>query len=236
MVELQMLEPFSVVKYMFCNAGIHVDGEQVKNFWRHHRTVASPWAVASDATEAHIPLGLFGDAAKVRQLSYNLPEKYLGIFINAPLWRPRSCRSARWLVFAIKEDQLYKHYTLNAVYRRLVWSLNLLHSGLYPECGPDGEPLTGAEKERAGKQIANGLVFSVTEVRADWLYHKQALRLTSSWKAGSKSPVCFLCPAVLRGQDRYTDLDSSTSAIWCKEYTLSQFLTQQLHHEGGPSN
>lgn len=235
-VTLKMLEPFAVVRYMFCEAGLQISRDRIKEFWSHHRTVGSPWALASDATHEHVPLGLFGDACKVRQMSYNPPEKWLGIFLNCPLWRPTSCRATRWLIFAIREDHLYKHETLNEVYRRVVWSLNLLHDGLYPHSGPQNEGLTEAQKARAGTPICNGMRFSVTEFRADWLYHKQSLRLVSSWKAGSRAPVCFLCPSYLRGTDRYTDLESRTSALWCKSYNLNRFLVEQLETHGGASH
>lgn len=227
MKELSLLEPFSVVRYMFCDVGIHVDYNQVGQFWSHHWQVGSPWAVNSSASQRHIPLGLHGDGAKLRQLAYQAPQKMVGIFLNAPLWRPRSVRAGRWLLFAIREEDLYKHETLNAAYHRIVWSLNCLHSGLYPCSGPNGEPLEGKFRERANTPICNGMQFSVTEIRGDWAYHKQSLRFRSSWSGGVNVPVCFQCPAMNSGPDCYYDV-SENSPLWSKQYNLVQFLVEQV--------
>lgn len=228
MKDLKILEPFSVVKYMFCEAGVAVDYDDVERFWSHHWEVKSPWAMGTSATNRHIPLGLHGDGAKLRQLSYQKPQKMIGIWLNCPLWRPKSVRASRWLLCAIREEYLYKHFTLNAIYHRLVWSLNCLHSGVYPSTGPKGEPLEGKHKERAGTEICNnGMKFSVTEVRGDWSYHKQLLRFFSSWAGGANMPVCFLCPAWNSGPDRFYDV-SETSPLWRKQYTLVSFLIEQM--------
>lgn len=235
MVELSLLEPFSVVKYMFDDAGVSVDYEQVRHFWSHHRRMGSPWAVASSSSDRHIPLGLHGDAAKLRQLAFQPAQKMLGIFLNAPLWRPKTCRASRWLLFAIREEDLYKHHTLNAVYHRIVWSLNCLHSGMYPSTGPNGEQLEGKKKERAGQPICQGMQFSVTEIRADWVYHKQALRFHSSWAGGVTVPVCFLCPAMTRGADRFYDV-SESSPLWSKQLDFVQFLAKQIPEEDPSSS
>lgn len=227
MKDFKLLEPFSVVKYMFCEAGVAVDPDDVKKFWLHHWEVGSAWATETTATDQHIPLGLHGDGAKLRQLAFQRAQKMIGIFLNAPLWRPKSCRASRWLLCAIREDDLYLHHTLNAIYRRIVWSLNCLRDGVYPSTGPDGEPLQGKHRLRSGTPICNGLKFAVTEIRADWLYHKQVLRFSSSWKGGAKVPVCFHCPAWASGPDKYYDV-SETSPLWMKQYTLVEFLVEQM--------
>ena len=214
-VELKILEPFSVVKYMFCEAGLKLDPRTVREFWEHHVSVGSPWVSNSKAAieKVHIPLGLFGDAAKVRQLSFNKSQKILGIFLNAPLWRPRSCRASRWLIFSIREDLLVKHETLNKIYHHVTWSLNCLYEDKYPSSGPNGEELVGKQKDRAGQAICGGLKFSVTEIRGDWLYHKQVFRFRSSWKGGANLPVCWQCPAMGSGVDRYYHVDASSHAL-----------------------
>ena len=230
MKDLKLLEPFSVVRYMFCEAGLAVDYEAVKKFWAHHWEVGSPWAKDTTATDQHIPLGLHGDGAKIRQIAFQPAQKMVGIFLNAPLWRPKSCRASRWLLCAIREEDLYQHFTLNAIYHHIVWSLNCLHDGVFPSTGPNGEELQGKQKERAGSPICNGMKFAVTEVRGDWLYHKQLLRFRSSWAGGAKVTVCFQCPAWNFGPDRFYDV-SETSPLWMKQYSLIEFLVQQMPHQ-----
>lgn len=212
MTELTLLEPFSIVKYMFGEAGVSVDYDAVKKFWSHHKAMGSPWALNSTATDEHIPLGLHGDGAKVRQLAYQPAQKIVGIWLNAPLWRPKSVRASRWLIAAIKEEDLYQHYTLDCLYKRITWSLNCLHSGVFPSTGPNGETLEGKKLARAGTPICDGKVFAVTEVRADWVYHKQVLRFQSSWKGGARVPVCFFA---LRGTLGRTNIMMSVNPLCC---------------------
>lgn len=163
----------------------------------------------------------------MRQLAFQPAQKVIGIFLNAPLWHPKSCRASRWLLCAIREEDLYLHYTLNAIYHRIVWSLNLLHTGLYPSTGPNGEQLEGKHSLRAGTPICGGMQFAITEIRADWLYHKQLLRFRSSWKGGAKVTVCFQCPAWNSGPDRFYDV-SETSPLWMKQYTFVEFMAEQM--------
>ena len=91
----------------------------------------------------------------------------------------------------------------------------------------DGEELVGKQKDRAGQSICGGLKFSLTEIRGDWLYHKQVFRFRSSWKGGTNLPVCFQCPAMASGVNRYYHVDASTP-LWSIQYDLIQFLVQQL--------
>lgn len=212
---------------MVCEAGIHIDFDQVKEFWAHHRRMQSPWAVNAQATDVHVPLGLHGDGAKLRQLAFQPAQKMVGIWLNAPLWRPKNVRASRWLLCAVREEDLYKHYTLNAIYHRIVWSLNCLYEGVYPRTGPNGEQLEGKYKARAGQPICNGLKFCVTEVRGDWAYHKQSLRFKSSWSGGKNVPVCFQCPALGSGPDCYYNVRED-SQLWGKQYSLTEFLNQQM--------
>ena len=229
MQQLQILDPMSVVRYMFMEAGLELPMQDVHQYWDHLHACGSPFALNASASRDHIPLGLFGDAVKFRQLSFGKPQKMVGVFLNCPLWRPKWSRASRWLLFAIRESDLTDAVypgTLDAVYHQIVWSLNYLHDGHYPRTGPHGEPLQGRQQERAGKPVCEGRRFCVTEIRADWLYHKQLLRFRSSWLSGVKAPVCFLCPAYSRGADCWLDVEDS-SPVWRKQYGVAEFLSEQ---------
>ena len=123
--------------------------------------------------------------------------------------------------------QICKSSKLNKIYHHVTWSLNFLYEDKYPSSGPNGEELVGKQKDRAGQSICGGLKFSLTEIRGDWLYHKQVFRFRSSWKGGTNLPVCFQCPAMASGVNRYYHVDASTP-LWSKQYNLIQFLVQQL--------
>lgn len=229
--QLEVLDPVSVVRYMV-DAGLKIDMKAVRKFWDHHSSVNSPWIVQSQATRDHVPLGLFGDAVKFRQKRYGKPEKMLAVFLNAPLWRPKLARASRWLLFAIRENDVYEHKTLDCIFHYLVWRLNVLHDGTFPITGRSGEPLTGRDRERAGQAVCNGLRFAITELRGDWLYHRQVFRMRSTWLSGKKKPRCAIfaqrtTQALVAGYSWKTVRPCGTSSThWLSGWWINVRLTR----------
>lgn len=230
LVDLDVLDPFDLVHYLWNVIGIDVPEAAVRQYWQHHRSRGSAWALHSQASECTMPLGLYGDSVKVRS-TYQGLEKMVGIFLNVPLYRPRSVRCSRWLLCTVQEHLLHSHHTLDCIFRYLTWALNQLYTGKFPTCGPDGEALTGKAASRAGQWVCpkNKLTFQVTELRGDWLWHKQVFRFRSSWKGGSKQPVCFKCKAWAKGpvDQLYYHIEEN-SPLWSTEYpTVVDFLVDQ---------
>lgn len=175
----------------------------------------------------HVPVGLYGDGAKARQQAYQLPEKVVGIFLNLPLWRPKSSRLSRFLIFAIEEDLCFGRRTLNAIYARITWSLNHMFFGKWPEKGPAGENLTDP---RAGTLLTpDGKKFALTEHRGDWRFMKWVLGFRSSWKAGTTAPVCYRCSAWGKGPPatQYFHVGEN-AATWATEYNRTQFILNEM--------
>ena len=79
-VNLEMLEPYDVIRYLVMEIGIDIPQHQVHHYWDHWRGVGAEWALHTDAGRDHIPLGLYGDAARVRQPPYAEPQKFFGLF------------------------------------------------------------------------------------------------------------------------------------------------------------
>ena len=117
-------------------------------------------------TPQHIPIAIYGDACTVRG---NI--KVLGIFLSFPLWRAKSTRCSRWLVCALEEAKLWGTETLNTIFKRITFSLNMLFNGW--------------DVER-DVQLAGGRIFTVTELRGDWLWHKQCWNFSSSLACNEK--------------------------------------------------
>lgn len=230
---IEMLEPFSVIEYLWNTVGIDLDQQAVRTFWEEHRKRGTPWAVHSDADSDVIPLGLYGDACRIRQQAHQPAQKALGIFLNCPIFRPHSSRASRWLLMSIDEGLLYKRKTLNKIMARIVWSLNILSEDRYPACGPHGESFSGKFQDRVGQRIT-GKRFSVVELRGDWLHHKHVFAFNSTWQAGKNKPVCFCCPAYRSGECRYYNI-LETSPLWQRQYTLGQFLRLEMPKKD-PSN
>ncbi|CAE7784621.1 unnamed protein product, partial [Symbiodinium sp. CCMP2456] len=205
---LPMLDPHSVIAYLWNIIGVQVPSKDVQTFWHHSRQHRQPWALEHPATDRHIPIGIYGDAAKI-PTAFNA-DKILGIFINLPLWRPTSIRASRFLIFAVEESKLWGTHTLSAVLERIVWSLNLLFEGKRPTVDPQGNDMPDPFKFY-GWVCRDKSVFALTEIRGDQLWHKQIFRFSASWVWTSQK-VCHACDARAHGpesQDRlYFNFDA----------------------------
>ncbi len=230
MSSLDMLEPISLISYLWNHVGIHVEPSQVAYYWRFNRERGAPWAVRHEGTEQHIPLSVYGDSAKMRSTPFG-PQKILGVYLSCPLWRPKSIRCSKWLVFAILEDQLFSWKTLHAIYRRLAWSLNILFVGLMPAKDIDGKSMSLPKCEPGQYLINKKVKFALTEIKGDWVFHKQLFRFKSSWKGGSTVPVCFLCRAMSNQEPFYFDIGPN-APCWDAQYTLTDFLAEQMPSHG----
>ena len=223
-----MMDPHSIIAFLYNEAGLTIPVDAVKNYWAKSRANREPWALASDATSSHVPLGLYGDNATVTTKFGK--ESVLALFLNIPLFRPYSVRSSRFLICAIPEEKLWGDATLTLLYQRIVWSCNLMHVGLHPAVGPRGEDLPDSLAKLSGKPICNpGAVFSVTELRGDWSWTKKLLRVTASWTGNQ---VCYWCPARANGDwhERYYNFESPS---WDgAQYSLPEFLEHQMPSRG----
>lgn len=221
-----MIDVHVMVAYLWNHVGLRIDPSNTKIYWEHHQAVGSPWisACGDDWDTTMIPLGIYGDDARTRQLPYSTPEKVLGIYLNCPLFRPKSVRQSRWLLFAIEEALLYKRLTLNSIFRRIAWSFNILWNGYLPTRGPSNELL----EQAPWVPITNGLNrFFCSEIRGDWSWHRRVFGMISSWKAGVNAPVCWKCPSYATGNCPYYHVDDE-SMSQTPDHTLVEFLLQEM--------
>ena len=211
--------------FLFDVVGISIPTDIVEQYWSHYRSaeIASPWALHHPAGNQHVPIGLYGDSCKIRP-----GEKMVGIFMNLPLWRPKSIRCSKFLLTCFREEHAYRRDTLDAIFRFLVWRFNLLIEAKYPSCGIDGGPLSPGQASKAGQDVVQGgRKFAITELRGDWLWFKDIFSFKSSWKGGNKYPVCFKCEARAIEPHLYYDVKPGSSC-WTTEYDLAGFLINQM--------
>lgn len=229
-VELEVLEPHKVLNYLFDECGIEVPQTSVRTFWQHHHRVNAPWLENCDASHDHMPIGLYGDGARCRQQSYRPPEKVFGIFLSLPLWRPKTSRFSRWLLFSIDETLLYGRKTLNKVFALIAWSINCAFHGSFPTVNMQGERILSASSGRPLTRC--GTSFALTEFRGDWSYYKLIFGLDSSWKGGTNKSVCYLCKAFGQGppQTQYYHIDEHAHC-WGTMYDKVQFLVNEMPDE-----
>ena len=213
-----MYDPHKLVQFLFSEGGMTMNPQLVQKFWqikRHEEKEA--WAVASPASDSHIPIALYGDAA---QVYLHRVVKMVGIFVSFPLWRCYSNRCSRFCIFAIEEAKCWKTDTLDAIWRRVVYSLNLLFLGVHPEHG--------------GHLVSGGLKFTLTEFRGDWLFFRQVFAWTSTWT--SPTNVCFRCSARGSFQGNGSDVFYNCwddRPNW-QERDLLQFIVTQLAQRPSP--
>ena len=226
-----ILHPHRILNYLFDVAGLKVDAEDVRAFWRHTRGVREPWAMASPATDSHVPLGLHGDGARL--LTHVRFEKHVALWLNLPLWRPKSVRFSRWLLFSMPNEKQYKNRSLNVVWNRLVWSFQACFDGVHPLHGPGGGGhRTRKDRELAGMPLTRDrLQFVVTEIRGDWEFHRDVWRPTASWTG---KVICFKCPAMTK-EVPWSGLAYNFGSCpedgcqWInEEFTLEEFVANRL--------
>ena len=207
-VNFPILDPHVLMHHLFTDVGLSIPPSCVKEYWDFKRGVAKEeWALLSPATSEHIPVALYGDGVRLYK---DQQTKMVGIWVSLPLWRCQSSRCSRWCVAAIEAHKLWGTVTMDMLMARMTHSLNLLFKGFDDD----------------GDRLCNGRLFTVTELKGDWEWHKLVFQFWSAWNR--KDSVCFRCDAMLKstcGRPRFWDSNGG----W-KEYSLAEFLTWQLGH------
>lgn len=205
---LPLLDLHLVMDFLFTTGGIDLPSEIVNQFWHVKRNLArEEWALTSPATVNHIPVALYGGSCTCKG-----QIKMLGIFVSLPLWRGKSTRCSRWCLCAFEEARLWGTQTLNAIMKRIAFSLNMLFDAW--------------DSER-GVALAGGKKFTLTELRGDWLFHRQLWNFSSKWT--TLANVCYRCDCKGRSNDAnklYWEIDGNQ---W-HEYSRTEFITDQLGH------
>ena len=215
-----ILDVHSIVQYLWNDIGICVPTADVREYWQHARQHQQPWALAHPASDEHVPIGLYGDSAKITTAFDS--DKILGVFCNFPLWRPKEIRYSRFLLFAIEESKLHGPHTMNAVFKRITWSCNLLFDGCLPLACPSSVPAQQSQwicKDRSR--------FAVCELRGDQLWHKQVFRWKASW-VWTSDRVCHACDARQFGPGMQDRLYYKFAGWLPHEFSYEQFLARRM--------
>ena len=171
-----------------------------------------------------------GTGARCRQQAFRPVEKVFGFFLSLPLWRPKSSRFSRWLLSSIDESLLYQRKTLNAIFRRIAWSINSMFWGRFPTVDENGLHLN---HPRSGRHLTRcHSSFAFTELRGDWSFYHLIFGLHSSWKAGANKSVCYLCEAYGKGQpqNQYWNIEENCPC-WGTIHTKASFLAKEMPDE-----
>lgn len=215
--EHPILFPHRIISFLFDHVGIEFSAGELDAYWG-----------STLDSRSRIPLGLYGDGAQL--VTKIRIEKIFCLWMNLPIFRPKSVRYSRFLLWSCDAYILLQNKTVNQVLRWVVWSLNSLYEGVHPNSRPGGRPLSQAENRRAGTPITEmGYKFQVTEIRGDWEFHKLIWKFKCSWNS---TQVCFKCGALAKNLGDpgmlYWNLDENSS--WSQnEFTTHDFINQRLH-------
>ena len=225
-----ILYPHSVIHFLVEKGGLRIPARDITTYWQHHYQTGEAWA-QNPQTHDMLPLGLFGDAARVNT-QFGSSVNIVGIFMNIVLFRPKSVRMSRFLLFSIGDTQLWGYSTINTVLRRLVWSFNQLYAGFHPSTDWAGRELRPRLKKLAGDPITSGgLRCCVTEIRGDWSWHKKLWRWPRvSWNGIS---ICHWCRAKSKGRWPELYWNFTDGSDWHdKGFTRDEYLEERMPERG----
>ena len=167
--------PYDIMCHLIQKCNLDLEKTLVDGYWKHLQNVGDSWAWSTQRfREIHgncncWPLGFYGDEA-VLSIQNNPGNKILGLTLNCPLFRPRSTRLSRYLLFSVESDKIVSiKATLYPVLQVLVDSFN-----------------------RLTEEGISGTYFLVSEIRGDQVFFRQIFRHRSWWRS---KDMCFRCRA-----------------------------------------
>ena len=182
---------------------MEIPAAAVSKYWTHAQHYDCPWKDVSPNGE-HIPLGLYGDAAKYAPTG----EKIIAYFLNVVLWTPKSSRMSRWLLYTLENDVCLGAQSLNPLLKPIVESLLKCYNGL----------------EIRGRNHR----FAVSELRGDWEWHVLSFDLQRNWRMHT---FCWRCNVSKQpGAHENTMWDFSDDPGWASsELNHIQFLAHMIN-------
>ena len=219
-----IMYPHSIISFLYRSTSFNIPKSAVKHFWKTSRENQEPWALWSKAGDTCIPIGLYGDGVTIHLKVGS--ESIASLSLSFPLWRPRSCRSSRFLMFCIPERILFGQLTLNCVLRKIVWSCNAAYEGYHPTWMPHG-PLSENLSKFAGQKLCPGSeTFTVTELRGDWAWHRKTFQFRARWQG---LEVCHACGAKANGPWIARYYNFSGTAEWENNpFSEAQIIARML--------
>ena len=219
-----LLFPHRILTYLFNTVGLTLDLQVLSKFWDN--AIQSRKPNVDETSRSCIPLGLYGDAAQL--VTKIRKEKMLLLTLNIPIFRPRTIRYSRFVLWAVDFYRLVPHKTINTVLRWITWSLNACYEGLNPSVRMGGRPLNKQEQARAGTPLTEqGWRFQLVEIRGDWEFHKLIWQMPKcSWNA---LHVCFKCPAECKSGQGFEYWNCEEGSAWAQQpFTTTDFMLRRL--------
>ena len=186
-----MFDPHAMLEYLFDEIGLQISQADIGRYWQEAADRGCPWA-ATESGQMRIPVKIFGDDCVYDERQ----TKAYAIYMSLPLWRPKSARNSRFLIWTQKSSQFVGIEGLQPVLARMVWSFNLLYH-------------TGLEK--------SGHRFCVCEIGGDWSWNRFFWQIERHWNS---AVPCMYCDVKKYGRRSYVEMPVLP---W---KTTVEFLTQ----------
>ena len=196
------------MNYLIGVCNFTLDPGNLRAFWRHLDSINDAWAAHSIGWRHSLnalpwPLGLYGDDANIGLI--NSPySKVFGLWMSVVLYRPRSTRLSRFLLFSIEQDKVVS-----------------VEATIYPVL-----ELIKESCNRLTRDGVHGIHCVVSEVRGDQLFFRYLFKHSSWWKSSS---VCFRCKCNTSDLP-YTNYDGWQATARTTEAFIEEELPEKKCH------
>ena len=190
----------------------HIFGtrEQLIRWWADAENESCDWYVKHPiiptvGPELRVPLGMHGDDGGMHG-----QEPVLVLSWNSVV----NFKPSDWsrLLFTMVRVSSIAPNTMHTVYGMLAWSFNALAAGTFPDADYTGRKFSRLYDPKrfflAGKPLAEGARGVWSEMRGDWKYLKESLKLSHHY--GTRPRICHLCHAGKTSM-LYTNVDSTNA-------------------------
>ena len=149
-----------------------------------------PTVTTQPDPEKRVPLGMHGDDAGMAGL-----ESVLAITWGSIASDQRSTLDTRIAFSMVKTREIFGTVTMDTLYGIFAWSFKALATGKFPYEDHEGTLFSLTHHPdrfaRRGQYLAGGFVGCWAEMRGDWKFLKEALRLKNHYNC--QSTICHLC-------------------------------------------
>lgn len=207
MAAVPLLLPEQILEFLMSKCDLQIDEQLCQRYWRrlelHNDEVAVESSQFRRLQDKEVwPLGIHGDEANIGIISQPT-SKIIGMTLNIPLYRPKSTRLSRFLMFALESATL-----VDAV--RTVWPLLTM---------------IVASLNRCTEQGILGRKFILTEMRGDQAWFYFLLQHKARWTSVN---ICFRCGAHTRAdQDCYAIYDAGST----NRKSTQDFIIDELSND-----
>lgn len=161
--QVPMYDPHALFAYLFDDIGLQIPDREIRTYWREAALAGCPWAI--DEPGDRIPVKIFGDDCVYDERQ----TKAYAIVLSLPLWRPKSARNSRFLLWADRSSNFVGFEGMLPVLARMVWSLNIAYDTRLPK---------------------TGYRFAVTEIGGDWAWQRFFWQIQRHWNGHKPCPYC----------------------------------------------